>query len=166
MLMKYSNVRVFEKNVKTCLQNKKTHLVKLPQQHANTSLFSFVISKWRRLYRKSLCFLCYSFQYDEVYLMDLLDGCYHYLVFMDTVNGYWKSKLPNLQSTFWCSACSVKLTKPFVSRTTLHSLNPPIYKWRVMESSKYWVIGGRGWKKFNINGWVRHNVGGGGGGVY
>ena len=38
-------------------------------------------------------FVCYFLQYDEVLLICLLDGCYHYLVFMDLVNGCSKSKL-------------------------------------------------------------------------
>ena len=42
---------------------------------------------------KFIVFLCYFLQYDEVLLISLLDGCYHYLVFMDPVNGYSKSKL-------------------------------------------------------------------------
>ena len=37
--------------------------------------------------------LCYFLPYDEVYLISLLDVCYHYLVFMDPVNGCPKSKL-------------------------------------------------------------------------
>ena len=43
---------------------------------------------------KVIVFFCYFLQYDEVFLISLLDGCYHYLVFMDPVNGYSKSKLP------------------------------------------------------------------------
>ena len=39
-----------------------------------------------------IVFLCYVLQYDEVILINLLDVCYHYLVFMDPVNGS-KSKL-------------------------------------------------------------------------
>ena len=38
-------------------------------------------------------FLGYFLQYDKVLLRSLLDGCYHYLVFMDLVNGYSKPKL-------------------------------------------------------------------------
>ena len=38
-------------------------------------------------------FLCYFLQYNEVYLISPLEGCYHYLVFMHPVNGYSKSKL-------------------------------------------------------------------------
>ena len=38
-------------------------------------------------------FLCYFLQYDEVFLINLLDGCYHYLVFADPINGCSKSKL-------------------------------------------------------------------------
>ena len=38
-------------------------------------------------------FLCYFLQYYEVLLSSLLDSCYHYLVFMDPVNGYSKVKL-------------------------------------------------------------------------
>ena len=38
-------------------------------------------------------FLCYFFQYDEVFLISVLDGYYHYLFFMDPVNGCSKSKL-------------------------------------------------------------------------
>ena len=41
---------------------------------------------------KFIVFLCYFLQYDEVLLISLLDGCYHYLVFMNPVNGS-KSKL-------------------------------------------------------------------------
>ena len=37
-------------------------------------------------------FLCYFLQY-EVFLTSLFDGCYHYIVFMDPVNGCSKSKL-------------------------------------------------------------------------
>ena len=32
-------------------------------------------------------------QYDEVFLISLLGGCYHDLVFVDPVNGYSKLKL-------------------------------------------------------------------------
>ena len=39
-------------------------------------------------------FLSYFLQYDEVFFIDFLDSCYHYLVFMDPVNGCSKSKLP------------------------------------------------------------------------
>ena len=43
---------------------------------------------------KSYCvFLCYFLQYDEVFLVSLLNGCYHYLVFMIPVNGCSESKL-------------------------------------------------------------------------
>ena len=43
---------------------------------------------------KSHCiFLYFFFQYGKVFPISLLDGCYHYLVFMDPVNGYSKSKL-------------------------------------------------------------------------
>ena len=38
-------------------------------------------------------YLCYFFQYDEVFLISLLDVCHHYLVFTDPVNGCSKSKL-------------------------------------------------------------------------
>ena len=38
-------------------------------------------------------FLSYFLQYDEVLLSSLLDSCYHYIVFMDPVNCYSKSKL-------------------------------------------------------------------------
>ena len=38
-------------------------------------------------------FLCYFLQYDKVLLRSLLDGCYHYPVFTDPVNGYSKPKL-------------------------------------------------------------------------
>ena len=43
---------------------------------------------------ESHCFLFYFLQYDELILSSLLDGCYHYIVFMDPVNGYSKSKSP------------------------------------------------------------------------
>ena len=44
---------------------------------------------------ESYCvFLCYFLQCNEVFLISLLDGCYHCLVFMDPVNGCSKSKLP------------------------------------------------------------------------
>ena len=38
-------------------------------------------------------FLCYFLQYDEVFLISLLEGCYHYLVFMHPAYGCSKSKL-------------------------------------------------------------------------
>ena len=50
-------------------------------------------SKYGHLYRKTVCFLCYFIQYEEVFLSRLLESCYHYLVFMDPVNGYSKSTL-------------------------------------------------------------------------
>ena len=37
-------------------------------------------------------FLCYFLQHDEVFLISLLDGCYHYLVLMVLVNDCSKSK--------------------------------------------------------------------------
>ena len=37
-------------------------------------------------------FLCYFLQY-EGFFISFLDGCYHYLVFMDPVNGCSRSKL-------------------------------------------------------------------------
>ena len=40
---------------------------------------------------KVIAFLCYLL-YDEELL--ILDGCYHYLVFMNPVNGYLMSRLP------------------------------------------------------------------------
>ena len=43
---------------------------------------------------ESHCLLsCYFLQYDEVFLISLLAGCYHYLVFMDQVSDCSKSKL-------------------------------------------------------------------------
>ena len=38
-------------------------------------------------------FLCYFLQHDEVFLISLLDSCYHYLVFIVPVNDCSKSKL-------------------------------------------------------------------------
>ena len=38
-------------------------------------------------------FLCYFLQHDEVFFISLLAGCYHYLVFLDSINCYSKSKL-------------------------------------------------------------------------
>ena len=40
-----------------------------------------------------IAFFCFFLQYDKVFLSSLLDGCNHYLVFMDPVNDYSKSKL-------------------------------------------------------------------------
>ena len=42
---------------------------------------------------KVILFFCYFLQYDEVLLSSFLSGSYHYLVFMDPVHGYSKSKL-------------------------------------------------------------------------
>ena len=42
---------------------------------------------------KVIVSLCYFLQYDEVFLISLSDGCYHYLVFMDPVKDCSKSKL-------------------------------------------------------------------------
>ena len=36
---------------------------------------------------KVIVFLYYFLQYDEVILSGLLDGCYHYIIFMDLVKG-------------------------------------------------------------------------------
>ena len=55
-------------------------------------VFFSIISKCYQLYRKSMCFSVTFLQYDEVFLISLLDGCYHYLIFMDKANGS-KSKL-------------------------------------------------------------------------
>ena len=57
-----------------------------------TSPFSYCFEMWSPSSKVTVLF-CYFFQYDEVFLISLLDGCYHYLVFMDPVNGCWKSKL-------------------------------------------------------------------------
>ena len=113
----------FRKNVKTSLQNKKSYLmppsrhghfhpililpvmmVELPQQHAihmETSpqtKTSPVLCENQSFFFISKCFhhcvfLCYFLQYDAVFLIRFLDGCYQYIVFMDPVNGYSKSKL-------------------------------------------------------------------------
>ena len=40
-----------------------------------------------------IVFFCYFLQYDDVFLIDLLDGCYHYLVLRDPVNDYSNSEL-------------------------------------------------------------------------
>ena len=53
----------------------------------------FLFSKCGHLYWSHCVFLCYFLQYDEVSLINLLDGCYHYLVFIIPVNGYSKSKV-------------------------------------------------------------------------
>ena len=42
---------------------------------------------------KVTAFFCFFLQYDEVFLSSLLNGCYHYLDFMDPVNDYSESKL-------------------------------------------------------------------------
>ena len=51
-----------------------------------TSLFPYYFEMWPPL-SKVIVFLCY------VLFNSLLEGCYHYLIFMDPVNGYSKSKL-------------------------------------------------------------------------
>ena len=103
---------------------------------------SFFLLFWNMAtFMQSYCIFLSSFlQYDEVFLSSLLDGCYHYLVFMDPVSGYSNSKLTAKQQvllkskiTFGCvcllkfllsqfstlinlqltCSCSVKATKPF-----------------------------------------------------
>ena len=56
-------------------------------------VFFLVISKCCHLYRKSLCFSLLPFTVWWSIFISLLDGCYHYLVFMDPLNGCSKSKL-------------------------------------------------------------------------
>ena len=65
-----------------------------------TSLFSCKNQSFILLFQnvttfiKSHCvFLCYFLQYGEVFLISLLDGCYHYLVFVDPVNRCSEPKL-------------------------------------------------------------------------
>ena len=62
----------FRKNVKTCLQNKKLYLMP-PSRHGHFHPISILPVKMVELLQKH--------------------GCYHYLVFMDPVNGCSKSKL-------------------------------------------------------------------------
>ena len=54
--------------------------------------FFSIILKCGNIYQKSLC-LSVIFQSDKVFLTSLLDSCYHWLVFVDPVSGYSKSKL-------------------------------------------------------------------------
>ena len=60
--------------------------------HVKTSLFSCYFEMLPPL-SKVIVFFCYFLRYDEVFLISLLNGCYHYLVFMHPVNGCSKSKL-------------------------------------------------------------------------
>ena len=55
-------------------------------------LYFLIISKRCNLYQKSLCFsrLLFTVWW---FLISLSDSCYHYLLFMDPVNSYSKSKL-------------------------------------------------------------------------
>ena len=49
---------------------------------------------WNDAFIESHCvFLCYFLQCDEVFLISLLDSCYHYLVYMDPVNVCSKSNI-------------------------------------------------------------------------
>ena len=56
---------------------------------------SFFLLFWNVVtFIKSHCaFLCYFLQYDDVFLISLLGGCYQYLASMDQVSGCLKSKL-------------------------------------------------------------------------
>ena len=56
-------------------------------------VFFLIISKCCHLYRKSLCFSLLLFTVWSSISDQLLDVCYHYLVFMDPVNGCSKPKL-------------------------------------------------------------------------
>ena len=67
--------------------------IKTSPVSCETSLFSYYFEMWPTL-SKVIVFLCYFLQYDEVFLTSLLDGCYHYLVFINPVNGYSKLQLP------------------------------------------------------------------------
>ena len=55
-------------------------------------VFFLIISKCCHVYRESSCFSLLFFTV-WWFLISLLDGCYHYFVFMDPVNGYSKSEL-------------------------------------------------------------------------
>ena len=55
--------------------------------------FFYYFKMWLPLL-KVIKFFCFLLQHDEVFLISLLDGCYHYLVFMDPINDCSKSKLP------------------------------------------------------------------------
>ena len=140
----------FRKNVKTCLQNKKSYLmppsrhghfhlilnlpgkmVELPQQNANVIVhwletlplpiitkssilnvieirdpslktspctqispvscenqsFFLLFRNVVTFIKKHCVFLCYILQYDEAFLISLLDGCCYYIGFMDPANG-------------------------------------------------------------------------------
>ena len=57
-----------------------------------TSLFSYYFEILPPLLKVTV-FFCYFVQYDDVFLIDLLDGCYHYLVLRDPVNDYSNSEL-------------------------------------------------------------------------
>ena len=57
------------------------------------SQYFFLILKFCYLFQKLLCFICSFLQYDEVFLISLLDGCYHYPLSVDPVNGCSQSKL-------------------------------------------------------------------------
>ena len=65
--------------------------------HENYSSFMwkpvfFLYSKMFPSLSKVIVFFSYFLQYDEVFLISLLDICYHYLVFVDPVKGCSKSK--------------------------------------------------------------------------
>ena len=98
------------KNAKTCLQNKKSYLM-LSSRHSHfhpililpvkmvviilceNQSFFLSLKNVANFIESHFVYLCYFFQYDEVFLISLFDACYHYLVFMDPVNGYSKLKL-------------------------------------------------------------------------
>ena len=74
------------------LSLKTSPCTKLVGFRVKTSLFSYYF-EMLPLLSKVIVFFCYFLQYDEVFLISLLGGCYHYLVFMHLVKGYSKSKL-------------------------------------------------------------------------
>ena len=61
--------------------------------HVKISIFSYCFKMWSLSLKNILFFSITFLPYDEVLLSSLLGVCYHYLVFMDPVNGYSKSKL-------------------------------------------------------------------------
>ena len=69
---------------------KRRHERKLARFCVKTSLFSYL--EMLTPLSKVIVFLCYFLE-DEVFFISLLNGCYHYLVLMDPVNGCSKSKL-------------------------------------------------------------------------
>ena len=68
----------FRKKLKTCLQNKKSYLMP-PSRHGHFHMILILPVKMVEL--------------PVEFLISLLDDCYHYLVFMDPVNGCSNSKL-------------------------------------------------------------------------